>query len=258
MAKVDVVDTEAMLAEAAADRLTALVERAVHTFRSATICLTGGHTPERLYRLLADRACPWRGRIDWTLVHLFWGDERHVSPDHPDSNYGMAARALINQVPVPAGQVHRMRGELPDAHDAARAYESGLREGFARAGRQDQTFDVMLLGVGDDGHIASIFPGSPLISAPGGADPEMGSDPRVAAVWAPHLNAWRITLTPRALLDAGAIVLVVSGEKKGDAVHAALEAPTDIRRWPVHLLRDADDRVEWFLDGAAAIRLERA
>ncbi len=153
--------------------MTAIVEHAIGTRSgSATICLTGGRTPERLYQLLADPARPWRARIDWPLVHLFWSDERHVPPDHPDSNYGMAARALIDHVPIPPDQVHRMRGELPDARDAARAYEAELREGFARARRQDQTFDVLLLGLGEDAHIASIFPGSPLLDETSASRPQ--------------------------------------------------------------------------------------
>ena len=139
-----------------------------------------------------------------------------------------------------------MRGEMPDASQAACEYGDELRDGFARAGRHAPTFDVMLLGLGEDAHIASIFPDSPLL----GPDPA-----RVAAVWAPHLNAWRITLTPPALLDARRIVMLVSGEKKADAVHAALELPIDVRRWPAHLLRMAEDRVEWFLDRAAAGKL---
>jgi len=270
MAAVTVLENEVELAEAVADRVTALAGYAVEAFRGVTICLTGGYTPARLYRLLADPARPWRGRIEWPLVHLFWSDERHVAPDHPDSNYGMATRALVEHVPVPAEQVHRMRGELPDARAAALEYEAALRDGFVRARRRDRRFDLLLLGLGEDAHIASIFPGSPLLgSEPNpamgsdpnpvtGSDPNpvLGSDPnRVAAVWAPHLDAWRITLTPPALLDARAIVLLVSGATKADAVHAALERPTDAGRWPAHLLRDAGGRVEWFIDRAAAARL---
>jgi 6-phosphogluconolactonase len=247
MAAVNVFDDETGVAEAAAERLTVLASHAVEAYGTVTICLTGGHTPERLYRLLADPTRPWRARIPWPLAHLFWGDERHVPPDHPDSNYGMASRALIDHVPVPREHVHRMRGELPDAHEAARAYEVELRDGFARAQRQDQTFDVLLLGLGEDAHVASIFPGSPLLH-------DASSGRRVAAVWAPHLEAWRITLTTPAILDARAIVMLVSGEKKADAVHAALERPTDVDRYPVHLLRAAEDRVEWFVDRAAAGR----
>ena len=100
MASVTIVDDESTVAEAVAARLSASAAQAMRAFRNATICLTGGRTPERLYRLLADSARPWRGQIDWPNVHLFWGDERHVAPDHPDSNYGMAARALIAQFPV--------------------------------------------------------------------------------------------------------------------------------------------------------------
>jgi 6-phosphogluconolactonase len=250
MATVTVFDDEIAAAEAVAERLGASAAEAIAAFRTVTVCLTGGRTPERMYQLLADPARQWHGHIDWPNAHLFWGDERHVPPDHPDSNYGMAARALIAHVPVPPVQVHRIRGELPDAHDAARLYAAELREGFARAGRRDQVFDVMLLGLGEDAHIASIFPGGPLVAE--------SSPTRVAAVWASHLNAWRITLTPPALLDARRIVMLVAGDKKADAVHGALELPTDARRWPAHLLREADDRVEWFLDRAAARKLSPA
>lgn len=246
MAAVRILDDEVAAAEAVADRLAASAADAIADLGNVTICLTGGRTPERLYKLLADPGRPWRSQIDWPRVHLFWGDERHVPPDHADSNYRMAARALIDHVPIPPEEVHRMRGETPDAHVAATEYEVELRDGFARAGRGSETFDVMLLGLGDDAHIASIFPASPLVEE-GPQSPR-----RVAAVWAPHLNAWRITLTPPALLDAHLIVMLVAGAKKADAVHAALERPTDVQRWPAHLLRPADDRVEWFIDRAAA------
>jgi 6-phosphogluconolactonase len=242
-----VLDDEIAAAEAVAERLSASAAQATTTFRSFTLCLTGGRTPERMYKLLADPARQWRAQIDWPNVHLFWGDERHVPPDHPDSNYRMAARALIDHVPVAPEQVHRVRGELPDAQEAARLYETEVREGFARADRRDQTFDVMLLGLGEDAHIASIFPESPLLAG--------ASHTPVAAVWASHLNAWRITLTPPSLLDAHRIVMLVAGAQKADAVHAALELPADARRWPAHLLREADNRVEWYLDRAAAGKL---
>ena len=252
MATVRILDDEVAAAEAVAERLSVSAAQAIAEFRSVTLCLTGGRTPERLYRLLADSARRWRAQIDWPNVHLFWGDERHVPPDHPDSNYGMAMRALIAHVPVPPEQVHRMRGEPADAHAAAVQYEAELPGGFARAARSDLTFDVMLLGLGEDAHIASIFPESPLFAE------EHRRLTRVAAVWAPHLNVWRITLTPPALLDARRIVMLVAGEKKADAVHAALELATDVRRWPAHLLRETDDRVEWFLDRAAAKKLSAA
>jgi 6-phosphogluconolactonase len=242
---ITVVDDEEAVAAAAAERVTSLVEQSIAARGTACVCLTGGQTPRRLYERLADERGPWRARIDWPRVYLFWGDERHVPPDHPESNFGMAHRALVDRVPVPRGQIHRMRGEVADARSAARAYDEALRAGFAAAGRSDLTFDVMLLGLGEDAHMASIFPGSALLHETAAAD-----EARVAGVWAEHLGAWRITLTPRALLDARAILVIVSGAAKADAVHAALEAPHDVARWPAQLLRAADDRTEWIVDRA--------
>jgi 6-phosphogluconolactonase len=239
---------EDTLAEAVAERLTLLIADAIATRGSATVSLTGGSTPRRLYTLLGDGNHPWRTRIEWPRLHLFWGDERHVPPEHPDSNFGMANEALLRHVPVPAAQIHRMRGEMADAGAAAAEYERELRAGFAMAGREDHTFDVMLLGLGADAHIASIFPGSALLTDP--------PPRRVAAVFAPHLGEWRITLTPPAIVDSLAIVMVVAGEQKADAVRAALQERLDILRHPVHVLREAAARVEWFVDRAAASRLD--
>jgi 6-phosphogluconolactonase len=253
MAKLTLAADEEALARAAAERITTSIEHSIDARRSAIVCLTGGSTPRRLYTLLGDESHPWRNRIDWARLHLFWGDERHVPPDHRDSNFGMAAAALLARVPVPSSHVHRMRGELADATEAAREYEQELRAGFAAAGRPDITFDILLLGLGEDAHIASIFPESELLGRPVKERPSPGNVGRhVAAIWAPHLNAWRITMTPPALLDARAIVMVVAGEKKAGAVRAAIEGPLDVSRWPAQLLRQAGDRVEWMLDRAAA------
>lgn len=252
MARLTIVDDAGALAVRAAEHVTRHIEGAVAEHGRAVIALTGGRTPQQLYGLLATDAHPWRARIDWSRVHLLWGDERHVPPEHPDSNFGMANRALIEHVPIPASQVHRMRGELADAGDAARQYEQVLGDAFAAEGRDATTFDLMLLGLGDDAHVASIFPGSPLL------DPGVTPGARVAAVWARHLNAWRVTLTPAALLDARAIVVVVSGERKAAAIHAALELPEDVGRYPAQLLRSAGDRVEWIIDLAASTLLRAA
>src|SRR5688572_21606184 len=233
MAKLTLADNEEALARAAAERITTLIDHSIDARGSAIVCLTGGSTPRRLYTLLGDGSHPWRDRIDWSRLHLVWGDERHVPPDHPDSNFGMAASAMLHRVSVPSLQVHRMRGELADASDAARDYEQELRAGFATACRSDMTFDLMLLGLGEDAHIASIFPESELLRRPVKGRPTPGNvghpveerpttvnvgrpftGRRVAAIWAPHLDAWRITLTPQALLDAQAIVMIVAGEKK--------------------------------------------
>jgi 6-phosphogluconolactonase len=242
MARLTVADDEIDLASRAAERIAQLIADAVAARGSAIVSLTGGTTPRRLYATLADSRQPWRDRIPWPQVQLFWGDERHVPPDDSDSNYRMAKVALLDHVPIPADHVHRMRGELPDAHAAAADYEHALTN----------PFDLMLLGVGGDAHIASIFPGSELLEsrverAPAGR--------RVAAIWAAHLAAWRITLTPDAILDSRAIVVLVAGTGKADAVRAALHEPLDIQKYPAQLLRSAGDRVEWFVDRAAAAGL---
>ena len=250
MAIVTSLNDDEALASAAAERVTSLIEASIAARQAAHVCLSGGRTPRRLYERLADPSRPWRPRIDWTRVHVFWTDERQVPPDHADSNFGMAYRALLSQVPIPAAQVHRMRGELPDPAAAAREYERLL----------PQALDVLLLGLGEDAHIASVFPGSPLLDdapGPAKAGPHVPkSGPRVpmgvGAVWVEHLNAWRITLTPSALLNARAIVVLVSGASKAEALRAALDEPEDVARWPAQMLRAAGDRVEWLIDSAAA------
>jgi 6-phosphogluconolactonase len=249
MARITAVDI-ASFAEASAARIAELVERSVANRGVAHMALTGGHTPEVTYAALADPTRPHRDRIDWSRVHLYWGDERHVPPDHPDSNFGMAERTLVGHIPIPAANVHRIRAELPDARSAAAQYEREL----------PNAFDVMLLGLGDDCHIASIFPGSELLSSWGG--PRQADDLRpatmekVAAVFVPHLESWRITLTPPALLGSNAIVMLVTGASKAAAVAAAIDRPPDVTRYPGQLLRAASDRVEWIVDTAAAGRLE--
>lgn len=249
MARVTIEPDVASLSARAAGRIVHLISSAVETHGSATVCLTGGSTPERLYRLLASREQEYRQQIPWSALHLFWGDERHVPPTHQDSNYGMAKRALLEHVPVVAAQVHRMEGEIPDARVAAERYDARLPLAFETAGRTTCRFDVMLLGLGEDAHIASLFPASPLLG--GGAD-AAAMHPRVAAVWAGHLQAWRITLRPTAILDAEAIVVLVAGIAKAGAVHAALERQADPALVPAHLLREADPRTEWLLDREAA------
>lgn len=241
MARLTIAEDEDALARLAARSVAIAVNEAVRDrTRWAAVCLTGGSTPRTLYELLA--MSPWRDEIPWEQVHLFWGDERHVPPDHPDSNYGMAHQALVAHVPLPTAQVHRIRGELP-ADEAARQYERDIDETFAAAGRADRTFDLMLLGLGEDAHIASIFPRSPVLHE---------RTRRVAAPWADHLRAYRITLTPPALLDSHWITMLVAGTRKAAAVKAALEGPDDVERWPAQLLRAADERVEWIIDRAAA------
>lgn len=232
-------DTDAHAA-ATASSIASVVQRAIALRGRAVVCFTGGGTIRRVYGQLADARLQWRRQIAWADVHAFWGDERHVSIGHPDSNAGMTRRALLSHVPVPAEHVHPVAGDRSDAEVAAREYERIL----------PPMFDLMLLGLGADAHIASIFPGSALLD--GRKTAHEGEGSRVRGVWVSHLNAWRITLTPAEVVNARTIIVPASGVEKATAVQGALEAPTDVRRWPAQLLRSAGNRVEWILDAAAA------
>ena len=249
MAQLTIATDKAAMSEAAAERITTLVETAVSARGIAAVSLTGGATPDILYQFLADSHRPWRDRIDWSHVHLFWGDEREVPPDHAESNFGLANRLLIQRVPVPVTQVHRMRGELR-ASDAGPLYDALLRA------RRDQIagplFDVMLLGIGANAHIASIFPNGPIFER--SERPER-SERLATGLYVPEIFQWRITMTPPALLDSAAIVVIADGSSKADAISAALEGARDPARYPAQLLRAAGDRVEWIIDSEASARL---
>ena len=253
MARLTVVPDKIAMSETAAERIAASVEAAIAERGLAAVSLTGGETPDLLYETLAAASLPWRRRIDWQRLHVFWGDEREVPPDHTDSNYGLAYRLLLRHVDVPAAHVHRLRGELP-ASDAGKLYDAILRA------RRDQTvgplFDVMLLGIGSNAHIASIFPGSP--PHRGGAHLSGPRAPLATGVAVPELSQWRITMTPHALLDSAGIIMIASGASKADAIAAAIDAPMDVEKYPAQLLRESGDRVEWIIDSAAAARLRGA
>ena len=246
MAQLNIVPDKTAMSEAGAERITSLVAKAIIARGAAAVSLTGGTTPDLLYQFLADRNRPWRDRIDWGHVHLFWSDEREVPPDHQDSNFGLANRLLIAHVPVPPTQVHRMRGELP-ASDAGSLYDGLLRA------RRDQTagplFDVTLLGIGANAHIASIFPNSPLLER------SERSDRLATGVYVPEISRWRITMTPPALLESAVIIVIASESSKADAISAALEGGLDVARYPAQLLRAAGERVEWIIGSAASARL---
>ena len=242
-----------------------------------TVALAGGSTPRALYRLLADPAAPYRGRIDWPAIHFFWGDERHVPPDHPDSNFRMAREAMLDHVPAPAAHVHRIASEEPDAARAAERYERELIDLFGlRAGGQDgetarpagraaeldwPRFDLVLLGLGEEGHTASLFPGSPLLAG----TPMLASTPMLAgtrppgrlaaAVWVDKLATWRVTLTPAALNHAATVIFLVSGAAKAPALAAVLEGEPRPLLYPAQVVAPSDGRLLWLVDRAAAAQL---
>src|SRR5690606_25840392 len=207
------------VAQAAAAEIVALLEAALSWRSEAHLCLAGGSTPRLLHAALA--ASSFEG---WPHVHVWFGDERCVPPDHQDSNFAMARETLLRHVPIPPAHVHRLEGELAP-EEAAERYDEALRRQAERLGRRSPLLDVLVLGMGTDGHTASIFPGSPLLDA---ADARDTVGHWCAAVHVPALDAWRLTLTPAMLRAAAAVLLLVTGEAKQQALAGALTAAAPV------------------------------
>ena len=223
------------LAEAAARDFAAKAQAAIAERGSFTVTLAGGSTPKATYEILAR---DYADELDWSKVHVFFGDERTVPPDHEDSNYGMAQRTLLSRVPV--GSIHRMRGELPPA-EAAAAYEEELR-GFFGASDEPPSFDLILLGIGEDGHTASLFPETSALEV---------HDHWVVANPVLKLDTVRLTLTVPVINSARAVNFLVAGEGKAEALKLILEGDADPRQYPAKLVRPAGGPV-WMVDRAAA------
>lgn len=227
------------VAAVAAAEIVALLGTAVAWRGEAHLCLAGGSTPRLLHRALVGAA--FEG---WSQVHVWFGDERCVPPDHPDSNAGMARETLLDHVPVDPRHIHRLAGDLPpDA--AARAYDEALRDMAGRVRRDVPVMDVLVLGMGADGHTASVFPGSPLLTT------DAPDDQWCAAVHVPALDAWRLTLTPPVLQAAAAVVALVTGEPKQATLARVLRGVAPVSELPIRLLEDARGDVAWFVDDAA-------
>ncbi len=226
------------LAAAAAEEFVRAAAESSGPFRLA---LSGGVTPKALYALLADAKAPYRARVPWERLHFFWSDERCVPPDSPDSNYRMAHEALLSRVPVPAANVHRIEGELASADEAADRYEEVLLREFDALPR----FDWIFLGLGADGHTASLFPGT--MAA-------VENKKLVAAAPAPDRKTRRATLTFPVLNAAKKAVFLVSGAEKAEAARRALEgAPGSA--CPASLVSPLRGEALWLLDAAAASKL---
>jgi 6-phosphogluconolactonase len=209
----------------------AAAERFVEQAKTS-VALSGGSTPAGLFDLLAQP--PNRDRVAWSTLGIYWGDERCVAPDDPESNYGMAKQHLLDK--VPAQRVYRMRGEI-NPQQAADEYEKLLPAG---------PFDLALQGLGANSHTASLFPHTDVLKV---------TDRRVASVWVQEVNMWRITITIPELLRSRHILFLVTGEDKAGAVHTVIRGPLDIESYPAQVVREAQGSVSWFLDRAAASRL---
>ena len=235
-----VFDSRNDLARAAADRIVHLATEAIERRGRFVVALAGGTTPRHTYELLAD--APYRATMPWGDVHVCWGDERMVAPTDEASNYRMAYEALLKYVDVPAGHVHPVPTLLGTAAAVADAYEQTLREVFAATEGQVPSFDLVLLGMGPDGHTASLFPDSPAM------------DERtrlVVAPWVPSVGAHRITITPPVIEHARDVMVMTTGPEKAAALRAVLDGPHDPHRYPAQILRAAYGAVTWFVSHPA-------
>jgi 6-phosphogluconolactonase len=239
----------AELARAAAGELARAVEETAPQGDRFTLALSGGSTPEALYRLLASPDAPFRDRLPWSRIHFFWGDERHVPPDHPESNFRMAKEAMLDRVSVPPENVHRIRAEEPDAARAAGEYEAELRSFFQLSRGEPPCFDLVLMGLGPDGHTASLFPGTRAVHE---------RERLVVAHWIDKLGTFRITLTPPVFNAAARTIFLVSGSRKAPALRAVLEGDFEPDLYPAQIVRPAAGTLAWMVDRAAARDLKSA
>ena len=235
----------AALAAHAARHFVEMAEEAVAARGRARIAISGGSTPKAAFQLLGDPAQPWRARMTWDRLDLYWVDERSVPPNDPDSNYRMTREALLDHAPLKPEQIHRMEGEL-DPEAAAARYESELRNGFRLEGAETPTFDLIALGMGPDGHTASLFPHTAALS-------EIGR--LVVANHVQNKDAWRVTLTWPVINHARSVFFLIAGEDKAAVVHEVFIGPRDAERLPSQLIRPASGILTLILDQAAAALL---
>ena len=234
------------LAEEAARRFAELARAAIDARGRFVVALSGGSTPKVLLGLLAQP--PYRDALAWDRIHVVWGDERCVPPDDAQSNYRMAREALLTRVPIPAANIHRMPAENPDHEAAAAEYAATLTALFTLASGELPRFDLIHLGLGTEGHTASLFPGSPALAE---------ATRLVAAPWVEKLDAHRITLTPPVLNAAREVQFLAAGAEKAAIINAILHAPHDPNELPAQIVAPLDGRLVWLLDQAAASDLPR-
>ena len=235
----------AALAWRAALHLVELIEEAVAARGRARIAVSGGSTPKVTFALLADPQHPFVNRMPWDRLELFFVDERTVPPDHPDSNYRMTKEALLDKVGMKPEQIHRMKGEL-EPEVAAAEYEFDLRRTFRLEGAEAPRFDIVTLGMGDDGHTASLFPHTDAIH-------EMGR--LVVANQVPQKDTWRITLTWPVINHAREVFFLIAGDDKAGPLKEVFLGPKDVERLPSQLIWPASGILTLILDKAAAAQL---
>jgi 6-phosphogluconolactonase len=236
--KITVID-RAALYEAAASLFTEVAATAIGQKSVFTTALSGGATPQPLYSLLAES---YLDELDWRRTHVFFSDERCVPPYHPDSNYRMIHETLLSKTPISADSVHRMKGEI-EPKEAAADYCRMLRKMLG----ETPAFDLLLLGIGQDCHTASLFPGSEIFDS----DTDM-----TAAVYVSKLQSYRLTLTPQVITSAALMIVLATGKDKAHAVREAIQGTPSLSECPAQLLRQSRGQVVWLLDKEAASELD--
>jgi 6-phosphogluconolactonase len=228
------------LFDAAAELVVRGAEEAVGARGRFTIALSGGSTPKSLFNLLANNA---RNTLPWDRMFFFWGDERHVPPTDAESNFRMADETMLSKIPVAPGNIFRIEAENPDPAAAAEAYEKTLRKSFELKAGEFPRFDLILLGLGPDGHTASLFPGTAALQE---------KSRLVVANWVEKFKTHRITFTLPVLNAARCIAFLVSGTDKADALHEVLDGDAPGEQYPAKLVKPSDGKLIWLVDRAAA------
>ncbi len=243
--EIRILTTPQELFAAAAEEVVRLANLSVAERGQFTIALSGGSTPKNLFNLLASNA---KSSLPWDRTFFFWSDERHVGPDDAESNYRMANEAMLSKVPVPAGNVFRIPGENPDAAAAAQAYEQTLRKFFQMDSGVPQ-FDLILLGMGPDGHTASLFPGTAALQE---------KSKLVVANWVEKLKTHRLSFTLPLINAAREVAFLVGGTDKASVLKIVLEENAPGEQYPSKLVNPTKGKLIWFVDRAAASALASA
>jgi 6-phosphogluconolactonase len=228
------------LAQQTTDIFVRLAQESVAARGRFTVALAGGSTPKAAYALLA--SATYRDRLPWQQIHFFWGDERHVPPDHEDSNYRMAYEAMLSKVPTPVAHMYRIAAEK-EAQQAADEYAATLRTAFQLEAGALPRFDLILLGMGPDGHTASLFPGTSVVHE---------RKQLVAAPWVEQFHTFRITLTPPVLCNAAHVVFAAGGADKTETLQQVLQGPYQPDLYPSQVVRPTHGTLLWLVDKAAA------
>lgn len=243
-----IVESTDALSRAAAERFVACAKQAIDARGRFSVALSGGSTPRDFYALLANPDAPYRGQLAWDKIHFFWGDERQVPPDHAESNYRMANEAMLSKVPVPPANVHRIQAEMPDPAAAAQAYEDELRRFFQPPAGEWPVLDLALMGLGPDGHTASLFPQTAALHE---------KQRWVVDNWVQKLHKHRFTMTVPVLCHARNVLFLVAGGEKATALRDVFHGPYHPDQWPAQVFRHCSGHAEWLVDQLAARQLPK-